>query len=132
MPIAGMFPQRQAIGMSFTYLTRCLEQIRIAECGAQTENIVASRMLRYGLHNSTVHDNQMLGRRVDGPALARVARIEQQCGALQAHPIALPAACLGQLDLVFLAQHPFLDRQKTVLPNVRGILQSVSQINDSA
>ena len=56
-------------------------------------------MLGDGLHDGPVDDDEVLGRGFDGAALARVARIEQQGGALQAHPVALPAALAGQLDL---------------------------------
>lgn len=44
----------------------------------------------------------MLGRRLNAATLARIARIEQQRGALQAHPVALPATLASQLDLMLL------------------------------
>jgi len=86
-----------------THLTGRLEEIGIAERRAQTEDVVALGMLGYRLHNCTIHDNQVLGRRLHTPALPGVARIEEQRGALQAHPVALPAPLSGQLDLVLLA-----------------------------
>lgn len=86
-----------------THLTGRLEEIGIAERRAQTEDVVALGMLGYRLHNCTVHDNQVLGRRLHAPALAGVAGIEEQRGALKAHPVALPAPLPGQLDLVLLA-----------------------------
>lgn len=49
-------------------------------------------MFRDGLHNGAIDDDEMFGRGLDGAALARVARVEEQRRALQAHPVALPAA----------------------------------------
>lgn len=86
-----------------THLTGRLEEIGIAERRTQTEDVVALGMLRYRLHNCTIHDNQVLGRRLHTPALPGIARIEEQRGALQAHPVALPAPLSCQLDLVLLA-----------------------------
>ena len=89
-----------------------LEQVRVAEGRAEAEDVVPLRMLRYRLHDRTVDDDQMLRGGLDRAALARIARIEQQGRTLQAHPVALPAALAGQLDLVLLAQQPLLHRQE--------------------
>lgn len=55
----------------------------------------------------------MLWRCLNGSALPRVARVEEESGALQAHPVALPAALVCQLDLVLLPQQPLLHGQKS-------------------
>lgn len=87
-----------------------LEEVRIAERRAQTEDVVPLRVLRDRLHDGTVNDDQMLRSSLDRAALTRIARIEQQGGTFQTDPVALPATLAGQLDLVLLAQEPFLDR----------------------
>ena len=89
-----------------------LEKVRVAERGAQAEDEVALRMLRDGLHDGAVHDDQVFRCRFDVPALARVARVKQERGALQAHPVAAPAALPRQFYLVLLAQQPFLHAQE--------------------
>lgn len=71
-------------------------------------------MLGDGLHDGAVHDDEMLGRRLHGAALARVARVEQERRALQTYPVALPAALPRQLNLVLLTQQPLLHAQKPV------------------
>lgn len=43
--------------VQMAYLTWRLEQIRIAECRAQTEYVVAFRMLGYRLHNCTINND---------------------------------------------------------------------------
>ena len=69
-------------------------------------------MLRDGLHDGSVHDDEVLGGGLDGAAFARVARVEEQRGALEAHPVALPAPLARQLDLVLLPQQPLLHAQE--------------------
>lgn len=69
-------------------------------------------MLGYRLHDGAVDDDQVLGGRLGGPALLRLARVEEQGRALQADPVALPAALARQLDLVLLAQQPLLHAQE--------------------
>ena len=56
-------------------------------------------MFRNGLHDGSVHDDQVLGGGLDGPALLRVARVEEQRRALQADPVALPAPLASELNL---------------------------------
>lgn len=90
-----------------------LEQVRIAEGRAQTEDVVPLRVLRNRLHDRAVHDDQVLRGGLNGATLPRVARVEQQGGTFQTDPVALPAALAGQLDLVLLAQEPFLDRKES-------------------
>ena len=51
------------------------------------------------LHDGAVDDDEVLGRGLDGAALPRVARVEEQRRPLQAHPVALPTALPGQLHL---------------------------------
>ena len=51
------------------------------------------------LHDCSVDDDEVLRRRLDGASLPRVARVEEERGALQAHPVTLPPALPGQLDL---------------------------------
>ena len=51
------------------------------------------------LHDCAVDDDEVLWRGLDGAALPRVARVEEQRGPLQAHPVALPTALPGQLNL---------------------------------
>lgn len=90
-----------------------MEEISVPEGGAQTEDVVALGMLRNGLHDRPVNDDQMFGRCLHGTTLARVAGIEEQRRTLQAYPIALPAALPRQLDLVLLPQQPLLHTQKS-------------------
>jgi hypothetical protein len=56
-------------------------------------------VFRNGLHDGPVHDDQVLGGGFDRPALLRVAGVEEQGGALQANPVAFPAALAGKFNL---------------------------------
>ena len=56
-------------------------------------------MFGYRLHDGPVHDDEVLGGGLHRPALPGVARVEQEGRALQAHPVPLPAALAGQLNL---------------------------------
>lgn len=58
-------------------LTRRLEEVGVAESGAQTEDVVPFRMLRNGLHYGTVDDDEMFRRRLDGSALSAITRVEE-------------------------------------------------------
>lgn len=100
-------------------LARRLEQVRVPERRAQTEDVVPLRVLRNRLHDRAVHDDQVLRGGLNGATLPRVARVEQQGGTFQTDPVALPAALAGQLDLVLLAQEPFLDREEAACASVR-------------
>ena len=57
------------------------------------------------LHDGSVDDDEVLGRGLDRAALPRVAGVEEQRGALQAHPVALPPALPGQLNLKMNQTH---------------------------
>ena len=76
-----------------------LEQICVPEGRRQTEDVVPLGVLRDRLHDCAVDDDQVLRSGLHGAALAGVARVEQERGALQADPVALPAALASQLDL---------------------------------
>jgi hypothetical protein len=91
-----------------------LEEIDISERCAETKDEVTLQMLKYGLNDGPVDDDEMLGCGFDVVALAGVAREECERRPFQADPIAAPAAHPGQLHLVFLAQQPFLHAQKPV------------------
>lgn len=65
-------------------------------------------MLGDGLHDGAVDDDEMLGSSLDAAPLAGVARVEEQCGPLQAHPVALPTALPRQLDLMLFTEEPLL------------------------
>ena len=98
-----------------------LEEVGVAEGGAETEDEVALRMLGYGLHDGAIDDDEVFGRRFDVAAVARVARVEEERGALEADPVAAPAALPRQLHLVLLAQQPFLHTEK---PGSRAHIQT--------
>ena len=85
-----------------------LEQVGISEGSTQAEDVLSFGMFWNRLHDGAVHDDEVFWRLLYAAPLARLARVEQQCGALQAHPVALPAAFSGQLHLVFLPQQPLL------------------------
>lgn len=92
-----------------------MEQIGISKSGAQAENVVPLRVFWYWLHNSSVDNDQVLGCCLHGPTLARIARVEKECGAFEAHPVAFPASFASQFYLMLLTEQPFLDAQKSVL-----------------
>ena len=60
------------------------------------------------LHDGPVDDDEVLGRGLDGAALPRVARVEEERGALQAHPVPLPTALPGQLHLKLMENGPHM------------------------
>ena len=100
------------------YLTGRLEQVGVTERRAQAEDVVPLGVFGDGLHDGPVHDDEVFGRRLHRAALARIARVEQQRRALQAHPVALPAALPRQLDLVFLPQKPFLHAEESATESI--------------
>lgn len=106
-----------------------MKQIGVPESGAQTEDVVAFRVLGNRLHNGAINNDQMFGGGLHRPALTRVTRIKQQSGALQAHPIALPAPFAGQLDLVLLAQKPFFHGKETVEKRLNVITLTGSKLS---
>ena len=70
-----------------------LKEVGVAEGGAEAEDEVALGVFGNGLHDGAVDDDEVLGRRLDVAAVeARVARVEEQRRALQADPVAAPAA----------------------------------------
>lgn len=93
-------------------LSSDLEEVGVTESRAQAEDEVALRVLRDGLHDGAVDDDEVLGCRLHVATIARVARVEEERSALEADPVAAPAALPRQLHLVLLAQQPFLDAQK--------------------
>ena len=106
-----------------------MKEIGIAEGGTEAEYVVALRMLRYRLHDRPVDDDEVLRRRLDGPRLLRLARVEEQRRTLQADPVALPAALARQLDLVLLAQQPLLHRQESVDSDKRiGYIEYIARV----
>ena len=89
-----------------------LKEVGVAEGGAQAEDEVALRVLRNGLHDGAVDDDEVFGRRLHVAPVAGVARVEEQRGALEADPVAAPAALPRQLHLVLFPQQPFFHAQK--------------------
>lgn len=96
-------------------LVAYLEEVGVAESGAQAEYEIPLGMLGDRLHNGAIDDDQMLGRCLNMAPFPRVARVEEQGGSFQADPVATPASLRSQLDLMFLAEQPFLDAQESVL-----------------
>jgi hypothetical protein len=92
--------------------TSHLEEIGVPEGGREAENVVSLGVLGDGLHDGAVDDDEVLGRRLHRASFARVARVEEQRGALEAHPVTLPAALPRQLDLVLLAEQPLFHAEK--------------------
>lgn len=109
--------------------TSHLEEIGVPEGGGEAENVVSLGVLGDGLHDGAVDDDEVLGRRLDGASLARVARVEEQRGALEAHPVALPAALPRQLDLVLLAQQPLFNAEKSEDTTDTQMLEILSKVN---
>ena len=81
-----------------------MKEIGITKGCAQAEYVVPLWMFGYRLHNRTVDDYKMFGRRFDGPILLRLARIEQQRCALETDPVAFPTTLSRQFDLVLFSQ----------------------------
>jgi hypothetical protein len=81
-----------------------LKQVSITERSAKAKYVIALGMFGNRLHNGAIDDDQMLGRRFNRPTLARIARVEQKSCALQAYPVAFPAALSSQFDLMLFAQ----------------------------
>lgn len=100
------------------YLARSLEEVGVSKGGTQAEDKVAFRVLGDGLHDGTVHDDQMFGGCFDATPFSRLAGVEEQRGPFEADPVALPAAFTGQLDLVLFAQQPLLHAQKSAIRRV--------------
>lgn len=71
-------------------------------------------MFRYWLHDRSIDDYQMFGRRFHRSAFPRITRIEEQGSSFQAHPVTFPSSLSGQFNLMFLTQQPFLYRQEAV------------------
>ena len=69
-----------------------LEEIRVPERRGETEDVVPLGVLGDCLHDGAVDDDEVLRRRLDRPALSRVARVEEEGRALQTDPVALPTA----------------------------------------
>ena len=62
--------------------TSHLEEIGVPEGGREAENVVSLGVLGDGLHDGAVDDDEVLGRRLHRASFARVARVEEQRGAL--------------------------------------------------
>lgn len=90
-----------------------MKQIGITERRAKTEDIIPLRMFRDGLHNSAVHNDQMLRSCVHGAALARITGVEEQRCTFEADPVTLPSTLPSELNLVFLTEKPLLDAQES-------------------
>ena len=76
-----------------------LEEVSISECGWEAEDEISFRVFRDGLHDGPVHDDEVLRGGLHRPALLRVARVEQQGGALQANPVAFPSPLASKFNL---------------------------------
>lgn len=88
----------------WTYLARSLEQVRVTKCGTQTEYVVSFGVLWNRLHDGSINYDQMLGSCFYRASFAGIARIEKQCSALQAYPVALPTTFARQFNLMLLSE----------------------------
>lgn len=95
-----------------SYLTWSLEEVGVTEGRAETKDVIPFGVFWYGLHDGTVDNDEVLGRSFNWTSFSRVAGVEQERGALQANPVALPATLSGELNLVLFAKQPLLHTQE--------------------
>lgn len=76
-----------------------MEEIGVPERCAQTEDVVSLGVLWDGLHDGSVHNDQVFGRGLDASPLPRVAGVEEEGRALQTDPVSLPATLASELNL---------------------------------
>ena len=111
-----------ALYVCISFLVVCvsthLEEVGVPEGCTEAENVISLWMFRDGLHDGTVHDNEMLGSRLHGAAFPGIARVKKESGALQTDPVALPASLPRQLNLMLLPEKPLLHTQETGNKNI--------------
>jgi hypothetical protein len=99
-----------------------LEEVGVPKGGGEAENVVSLGVLGDGLHDGAVDDDEVLGRRLYGAPFARVAGVKEQGGALETHPVTLPATLPGQFYLMFLAEQPLLHAEESAKNEKQGWL----------